>query len=272
LSLSQIIDAIRYAQSLLRNHAHAAGDGSRGINTDVIIKSRKRIGPPFEVQSRQMNLRLNAQFWGGHKVGDPVGLPFIVERFPDIAHRPAFGTQGRLIYIDGLDVIQLDVGTAWLAIAEEGSIDWENILNKPSTFPATPHVLLDGSVHSDSYATSVLRGMLAVGQNVGGIIFWKGLALGSTGKIPISDGTDLVYRLLVDADLPATLTGHTLASPTLNGTITIGADANFSENQALNFKVENVASLPAAGNKGRLVCLIATGVVYYDNGSGWVQG
>ena len=243
-AVSQIIDAIRYAQSLLRNHAHAAGDGSRGINTDVIIKSRKRIGPPLEVQSRQMNLRLNAKFWGGRKVGDPLGLPFVIERFPDIAHRPAFGKQGRLIYIDDLDVIQLDVGTAWLAIAEEGSIDWANILNKPSTFPPSAHQLDSSSYHTVSGLTTG-HFLKATGATSFGFAA-HGLSYGDVGAAAASHGDE----------------AH-------SGSIIPDADQDFLENEALAFRVENLDSLPSAGNAGRLVCV--AGVVYYDSGSGWVQ-
>ena len=215
--MSQIIDAIRYAQSLLRNHAHAAGDGSRGINTDVIIKSRKRIGPPLEVQSRQMNLRLNAQLWGGHKVGDPIGLPLVIERFPNVAHRPTFGTQGRLVYIDSQDAIYLDIGTAWLAIAEEGAIDWDNILNKPTVFP------------------------------------------------PESHSADKVTSGIFDS---ARIPSHSAAKHT--GSVIPATDQDFQEYQALAFRVENLGSLPSAGNKGRLVLLTTDNRVYWDDGSTWV--
>jgi len=216
-AVSQIIDAIRYAQSLLRNHAHAAGDGSRGINTDVIIKSRKRIGPPLEVQSRQMNLRLNAQFWGGHRVGDPIGLPFVIERFPSVAHRPAFGTQGRLVYIDSQDAIYLDIGTAWLGIAEEGAIAWDNILNKPTVFP------------------------------------------------PESHSADKVTSGIFDS---ARIPSHGAGKHT--GSVIPAADQDFQEYQALAFRVENLAGLPAVGNKGRLVLLTTDNRVYWDDGSTWV--
>jgi hypothetical protein len=55
-----------------------------------------------------------------------------------------------------------------------------------------------------------------------------------------------------------------------SGSIIPAADQNFGEQQALAFRVENLASLPAAGNKGRLVLLTTDNKVYFDNGTSWV--
>lgn len=40
-------------------------------------------------------------------------------------------------------------------------------------------------------------------------------------------------------------------------------------NPIFNLRVENVASLPAAGSAGRLVYLTTDGLIYRDNGTGW---
>jgi len=56
-----------------------------------------------------------------------------------------------------------------------------------------PHNLLDGSVHPDTQATTVQRGMLIVGRVIAGIVKWAGLALGLAGKFLKSDGTDVVW-------------------------------------------------------------------------------
>jgi hypothetical protein len=62
------------------------------------------------------------------------------------------------------------------------------------------HNLLDGLVHPDTAAGGVLQGSLIVGNATPK---WEALALGTVGKIPISDGTDLLYRILVAADIPS---------------------------------------------------------------------
>jgi len=51
--------------------------------------------------------------------------------------------------------------------------------------------LLDGVMHTDTFATTVLRGMLITGQ--GTTPKYQGLVLGAAGKILRSDGTDLLY-------------------------------------------------------------------------------
>lgn len=88
---------------------------------------------------------------------------------------------------------------------------WASIPDKPSTFPPDAHNILSAS-HGDTLADSVLRGDLIVGNATPK---WARLPLGSIGKIPISDGSDLVYRLLVASDIPnldtSKLTTGTLA-------------------------------------------------------------
>lgn len=44
--------------------------------------------------------------------------------------------------------------------------------------------------------------------------------------------------------------------------------ANFDSKK---FRVENVSSLPTAGNKGRLVCLTSDNCIYFDNGTAWIK-
>ena len=44
--------------------------------------------------------------------------------------------------------------------------------------------------------------------------------------------------------------------------------ANF---ESKKFRVENVSVLPAAGNKGRLVCLTSDNCLYFDNGTAWIK-
>jgi hypothetical protein len=57
----------------------------------------------------------------------------------------------------------------------------------------SPHSLLDGATHPDTAPTTVARGMLIVGQLIGTIVKWAGLALGAAGKFLKSNGTDVVW-------------------------------------------------------------------------------
>jgi hypothetical protein len=55
-----------------------------------------------------------------------------------------------------------------------------------------PHNLLSDA-HPDTQPTLVQRGMLIVGQLIGTIVKWAGLALGAAGKFLKSTGTDVVW-------------------------------------------------------------------------------
>jgi len=57
-----------------------------------------------------------------------------------------------------------------------------------------PHNLLDGSVHPDTAATTVARGMIIVGRQQPDLsIKWQGLNLGAAGTVLKSDGTDALW-------------------------------------------------------------------------------
>jgi hypothetical protein len=188
-------DAMKYARKQVTDHGHATLEGVRGIRTDVPIRSSVRSPFPFaRIKSKQMVKRLNAEYWGGYKIFD-ANIPFI---FQNVAMLPAFGTPGRIVWFG--NAAYVDTGSGWQPLALETTIDWSNILGKPSTFPPSDH---DYEAHY--------------------------------------------------------------------GSIIPDANQDFQENEALAFRVENVATLPTAGNVGRLVCLTSTGVVYYDNGSDWVE-
>ena len=84
---------------------------------------------------------------------------------------------------------------------------------------------------------------------------------------------DAVYEAVDYGELtsvPSTFTPIAHGSGYHTGSIIPAADQNFQEQQALAFRVENLATLPAAGNKGRLVLLTTDNKVYYDNGTAWV--
>lgn len=72
--------------------------------------------------------------------------------------------------------------------------DATNQVWKPAPISNIPsHYLLDSSSHADTITTTVGRGMLVVGQQVGGGIKWGGLPLGSAGMFLKSDGTDALW-------------------------------------------------------------------------------
>ena len=54
------------------------------------------------------------------------------------------------------------------------------------------------------------------------------------------------------------------------GEVIIDQDVDFNLYQLLNARVEQVSSLPAAGNKGRIVFNLADNKIYYDNGTEWI--
>jgi hypothetical protein len=59
---------------------------------------------------------------------------------------------------------------------------------------SSEHNLLDGSVHPDTAATTVARGMVIVGRQQSDLsIKWQGLALGNSGTVLKSNGTDAVW-------------------------------------------------------------------------------
>lgn len=72
----------------------------------------------------------------------------------------------------------------------------------------------------------------------------------------IADGT-IVTSLIADG---------AVTTPKIN----INANLSFHENQALQMRLENVSSFPAAGNPGRLVWYTPTSQVYIDNGTSFV--
>ena len=256
-------DALKYARKQVTDHGHATLEGVRGIRTDVPIRSSVRSPlPPFRIKSKVMVKRLNAELWGGYKILD-TNIPFV---FQNVAALPAFGTPGRIIWFGSTAYI--DTGSGWQALALETAIDWSNILSKPSTFPPSAHHASHETGGSDALtalaASIITSGQLALARG-GSHADLSGT--GGSGQFlkQLSSGGDVTVAAILDAEVPSTLTNKTLGSGTA-----FGANPNFSENQALAFRVENVAGLPAAGNKGRLALLTTDNKVYYDNGTIWV--
>ena len=233
---TQLDTLYRYVNQLNATHKHSTSDGSSGINTDLPIKSRVRLQPPFIIQSRAMVKRLNAERWGGYKVGD-ANIPFIIQ---NVAMMPAFGTPGRIVWFGAAAYV--DTGSSWVALALEGAIDWSNILDKPSTFPPSTHASTHESGGDDE--VYILQSQVS---NFFQEPFWS--------SIP---------------DLPSTFPPSTHSASAHSGSIIPAANQNFQEYQALALRVENVATLPAAGNLGRVAFQTSDNKLYYDNGSTWV--
>lgn len=84
---------------------------------------------------------------------------------------------------------------------------------------------------------------------------------GDSISMPTGTGNDsFVYQ-----NAAQILSGKTLNAPIFSG------NPNFAENQAFSFRAENVASLPSAGNAGRLVWNIGGQSLAVDSGSSWVS-
>jgi hypothetical protein len=64
-----------------------------------------------------------------------------------------------------------------------------------------PHNLLDGSVHPDTEATNVQRGMLVVGKLTGSGVKWSGLPIGLSGRFLKSNGIDVVWSVIDWTDI-----------------------------------------------------------------------
>ncbi len=97
-----------------------------------------------------------------------------------------YGVRSRLNFIAGANI--------GISAEDVPSADTVNItISSSSSGSSSVHNLLDGSVHPDTTATTVQRGMLIVGRLIGTVVKWAGLALGAAGKFLKSDGTDVVW-------------------------------------------------------------------------------
>ena len=96
--------------------------------------------------------------------------------------------------------------------ADIADLAYTKLTSVPSTFPSTPHNLLDGSVDQDTAAHAAVRGGLIVGNATPN---WAYVALGASATYLRSNGTDAGWSSLLWADLtgvPATFasTPHAL--------------------------------------------------------------
>lgn len=110
------------------------------------------------------------------------------------------------------------------------AIAWSKVSGKPSTFPPSLHA--------------------------------------STHELLGNDILTIDWSQLLS--IPSTFPPSAHGAAAHSGSIIPTADQNFGEQEALAFRVENVATLPSSGNKGRLCLQLTDNKVYYDNGSAWV--
>lgn len=160
----------------------------------------------------------------------------------DNIHLSAFGNQiaSNAVMIDGrLAPAVIDIpeestsgtppdGFGRLRVKADGKIYFENSAGTEYdlTLGGGTNSLLDGSIHSDTAAATVSRGSIIVGKTATPV--WDELVLGTTSHVLQSDGTDLVYGLVVDANIGShTSTKITItAKGQLNSSIVYTDQAN----------------------------------------------
>jgi hypothetical protein len=98
------------------------------------------------------------------------------------------GTRRGLNFIEGANIT--------LTITDDGAGEKVNIQIDSSA--GGNHNLLDGAIDADTVAQAAVRGMIIVGNLTPK---WSGLALGGAGTYPRSNGTDLVYANITQADV-----------------------------------------------------------------------
>jgi hypothetical protein len=105
-------------------------------------------------------------------------------------------------------------------LSQQTGVPWADITDPPGTYPATPHAILSAT-HSDTTDAAVTRGAIITGQ--GATAKWANLALGTVGKVPRSDGTDVVWSTVT---YPASTTSTRVLYST--GTNALGDSANLT--------------------------------------------
>jgi hypothetical protein len=115
-----------------------------------------------------------------------------------------------------------------------------NFLRADGTWAAPPgggsHTLLNGSTHTDTVSQTVSRGSIIVGKTATPV--WDELVLGTTSHVLQSDGSDLIYGLVVDANIGVhTSTKISITSKSLlNSAIVYNDQANIFGDFAQTFK------------------------------------
>ncbi len=150
---------------------------------------------------------------------------FIILTLFDAAHVVTVKEGGNLKLDGGRDFVMDDLADA-IMFFRVGASYLE--LSRSTTPATTAHDLLDGSTHPDTVAQGVTRGSIIRGDSTPN---WNELLLGAAGTYLRSDGTDILYSSIQDADVPSVHSGsahHTklafteaftvLTNPTATGT------------------------------------------------------
>jgi hypothetical protein len=105
------------------------------------------------------------------------------------------GARRRLNLIEGNNVT--------LTVADDPTDEDIDVTIQANVGAAGSHNLLDGSVHPDTTAGTVVKGDIVTGQGV--TPKWTRKGLGGVGTYLRSDGADLLYSLLVKGDIDTAL-------------------------------------------------------------------
>jgi hypothetical protein len=154
-------------------HSHRALDGGL-ISTDGTITITNALQRPLKVDSEVLIEHLNPELWSGHHFYIGKTKPTI-----KLKYSLAIGDLWLNTTTYNSYVLNFYDGHQWVAVGSQGSVAWSNITGKPSTFPSTPHPLLDANVDSDTEAHTPVKGdtMYADASNL-----WQGFAIGTLGQ------------------------------------------------------------------------------------------
>lgn len=138
----------------------------------------------------------------------------------------------------------------------------------------SPHDLLDGSQNQDTVAGTVVRGDLVVGNSTPK---WARLALGSSGKVLKSDGTDAAWGNVAYSEVTGTPTiptsyDYKLYNTTTNGTqtelFTDGASAQLSMGNSRDWAFTCWVAARRTDSTGGNAGYKLDGLIYKDTTAG----
>lgn len=160
--------------------------------------------------------------------GKPSSFPVKVQRNGGVV-----GERPTLNFIEGTGVS--------ITASDDAAFNRVNI-----TFQSSPHQLLS-SVHSDTNPTTVTRGMIITGQNIGGTIKWSGLSIGTSGQTVKSNGTDVIWGNVDWSELTGKPTKFPIAVQENGTTVSTRDTLNFRDgsqtNTSVDFTIQDDATL-----------------------------
>ena len=121
-----------------------------------------------------------------------------------------------------------------------------------SVAAAGGHVILDGTIHTDSVADGVTRGSIIIGNATPK---WDELVVGAAGKVLTSDGTDVSWGVNLDATAHVADNTQAHSDYLLNsgadiavGPITITADNSSADTAYVPMVLYNTDATPPAAS------------------------